>query len=577
MYLQAWGYMHCIGTIISMKKENTKMKGKLGYLQVILMIGCIPLTVAIMAITIYSAGRMKSELIDSTYLRLKACTTSVEQYFTWDIRENILERDEISYQFIDSLKADDIEQALFIDDERFITSIIDENGKRNEGTKAEPEIWEQVKAGNDYKASGVEIQGEKYYVYYSPVYSDDGEILGMAFSGERQSTVDNLVAGTLMNLFIISGVLLVLCVGIMIVLAFRIRRPLMITSGYIERVADGDLSGRPECSSVISEVKTLINASTSLADKLGGIVTEVDEHAGILDDSMASLNALAEANSTSTNQIRQVMDDLSSTAVTLADNVQSVNAKVIEMGDNMSAINSEAVTLNNNSDKMNKAGQNVSESMNLVLTSSHTASDIIAQLIEQVNETNKAVASINEAVELISDITSQTNLLSLNASIEAARAGQAGRGFAVVASEIKQLADQSSQGADSIKNMADNILEKSNRSVILTGRMKELAEKEQTDIGNAKESFDILNRLIEENAAIAQTVMDKTKNLEALKLDIINSVSELSAISEENAASNEEVTARVTEIAESVNRISEDTQTVRKVSSDMKELMDYFK
>ncbi len=577
MYLQALRYMHCIGTIISMKKENTKMKGKLGYLQVILMIGCIPLTVAIMAITIYSAGKMKSELIDSTYLRLKTCTTSVEQYFTWDIREDILERDEISYQFIDSLKSDDIEQTLFIGDERFISSIIDEKGKRNEGTKAEPEIWEQVKAGNDYKASGVEIQGEKYYVYYSPVYSDDGEILGMAFSGERQATVDNSVAGTLMNQFIISGVLLVLCVGIMIVLAFRIRRPLMITSGYIERVADGDLSGRPECSSVISEVKTLINASTSLADKLGGIVTEVDEHAGILDDSMASLNALAEANSTSTNQIRQVMDDLSSTAVTLADNVQSVNAKVNEMGDNMSAINSEAVTLNDNSDKMNRAGQNVSESMTLVLTSSHTASDIIAQLIEQINETNKAIASINEAVELISDITSQTNLLSLNASIEAARAGQAGRGFAVVASEIKQLADQSSQGADSIKNMADNILEKSNRSVILTGRMKELAEQEQTDIGNAKESFDILNRIIEENAAIAQTVMDKTKNLEALKLDIINSVSELSAISEENAASNEEVTARVTEIAESVNRISEDTQTVRKVSSDMKELMDYFK
>ena len=560
-----------------MKKENTEMKGKLGYLQVILMIGCIPLTVAIMAITIYSAGKMKSELIDSTYLRLKTCTTSVEQYFTWDIREDILERDEISYQFIDSLKAADIEQTLFIGDERFISSIIDEKGKRNEGTKAEPEIWEQVKAGNDYKASGVEIQGEKYYVYYSPVYSDDGEILGMAFSGERQSTVDNSVAGTLMNLFIISGVLLVLCVGIMIVLAFRIRRPLMITSGYIERVADGDLSGRPECSSVISEVKTLINASTSLADKLGGIVTEVDEHAGILDDRMASLNALAEANSTSTNQIRQVMDDLSSTAVTLADNVQSVNAKVSEMGDNMSAINSEAVTLNDNSDKMNRAGQNVSESMTLVLTSSHTASDIIAQLIEQVNETNKAIASINKAVELISDITSQTNLLSLNASIEAARAGQAGRGFAVVASEIKQLADQSSQGADSIKNIADNILEKSNRSVIMTGRMKELAEQEQTDIGNAKESFDILNRIIEENAAIAQTVMDKTKNLEALKLDIINSVSELSAISEENAASNEEVTARVTEIAESVNRISEDTQTVRKVSSDMKELMDYFK
>lgn len=80
---------------------------------------------------------MKSELIDSTYLRLKTCTTSVEQYFTWDIREDILERDEISYQFIDALKAADIEQTLFIGDERFISSIIDEKGKRNEGTKAD--------------------------------------------------------------------------------------------------------------------------------------------------------------------------------------------------------------------------------------------------------------------------------------------------------------------------------------------------------------------------------------------------------------------------------------------------------
>ncbi len=74
-------------------------------------------------------------------------------------------------------------------------------------------------------------------------------------------------------------------------------------------------------------------------------------------------------------------------------------------------------------------------------------------MIVQVKATNEAIASISKAVELISDITAQTNLLSLNASIEAARAGQAGKGFAVVATEIKQLAEQSSQSADTIKKL----------------------------------------------------------------------------------------------------------------------------
>lgn len=105
-------------------------KKKFGYLQVILMIGCIPLAMAVGILTVFAAGKMRSELIDSTYLRLKACSTSVEQYFTWDIRENI-------------------EQTLFLEDERFITSIIDKDGNRIEGTKADPTIWETVKEGND--------------------------------------------------------------------------------------------------------------------------------------------------------------------------------------------------------------------------------------------------------------------------------------------------------------------------------------------------------------------------------------------------------------------------------------------
>ncbi len=553
------------------------MKKKMGYLQVILMIGCIPMIAAIVALTVYASAKMKNELIDSTYLRLKACSTSVEQYFTWDIREDILEKDDISYQFIDSLQEEHIEQTLFMGDERFITSIVDEDGKRIEGTKADPKVWETVKAGNDYMADGVKINGERYYVYYMPVRSDDGEILGMAFSGERESAVRNAISGMLRSLVLLAGCMIVLFTAILVYLSFKIRKPLLATAEYIDCVANGDLSGNLEVKSVIREVTTLIRASAALKDKLNSIVTEVDGHAMQLDNNMESLNVLASASSKGANQIRQAIDELSKTAVSLAENVQSVNAGMMEMGNNVTAIHSETVTLNENSDKMDHANRNASESMNLVLTSSHTSSAIIEEMIVQVKATNEAIASISKAVELISDITSQTNLLSLNASIEAARAGQAGRGFAVVATEIKQLADQSSQGAAAIKNIADDILEKSNKSVELTERMRTLAEKEQADIGSAKTGFDTLSQIIEANVATAGTIAEKTKNLEELKQTIINNITELSAISEENAASNEEVTANVSSIAESIDRISEDTGMIKKVSAALEEQMKYFK
>ena len=553
------------------------MKKKMGYLQVILMIGCIPMLATMVALTVYASGKMKDELVDSTYLRLKACATSVEQYFTWDIREDILEKDDISYQFIDSLQDEHIEQTLFMEDERFITSIVDKDGNRAEGTKADPQIWETVRAGNDYETDGVEIKGEEYYVYYMPVCSDDGEILGMAFAGERESIVQDAISDMLRSLVLRSVCLNVLFIAVMVYLSFKIRKPLLTTAEYIDQIANGNLSGNLEVKSVIREVTTLIRASVSMRDKLNSIVTEVDGHAAQLDSSMELLNTLASASSKGTNQIRQAVDELAATATSLAENVQTVNSRMLEMGDNVNAIHSETVTLNENSNKMDRANRNASESMNLVLESSHTSSDIITEMIVQVKATNEAIASISKAVELISDITAQTNLLSLNASIEAARAGQAGKGFAVVATEIKQLAEQSSQSADTIKKIADDILEKSNKSVELTERMRALAEKEQADIGGAKNGFDALSQIIEANVTTAGIIAEKTKNLEELKQTIINSITELSAISEENAASNEEVTANVSDIAEAVNKISDDTGTIKKASTDLEELMQYFK
>lgn len=139
-------------------KKNVRGK-RLDFLGVIILIGAVPLLTAMLILTVAAASKMETELEDSTYARLKACAISVQKYFEWDVREDILAKDDVSYGFIDSLNEDGIVLTFFQDDVRFITSVTDENGKRMEGTKADPSIWNLVKAGNDYQADQNHLRG----------------------------------------------------------------------------------------------------------------------------------------------------------------------------------------------------------------------------------------------------------------------------------------------------------------------------------------------------------------------------------------------------------------------------------
>lgn len=555
--------------------KNTKGK-RLNILWVIILIGSVPLLTAILILTIYSTRKMEQELEDSTYARLKACAVSVEKYFEWDVREDILCRDDISYEFIDSLKKDNIELTFFEGDERYITSVVDENGNRPEGTKADAAIWKTVQAGKDYHADGVQIAGADYYVYYTPVYSDAGDVIGMGFAGEKTATVNAAKKGLVRTLLLISAAIGILYLGALILLALKIRKSLAKTTAHIERIANGSISEDVEGSSAIAEIDTLIDSSKILKEKLNNIVTSVNDHVVNLQQDTSSLNERADFSNEGAGQISQAMEELSVTAVTLADNVQDVNAKSIEMGNAITDIDNDVQVLSANSEQMGKANSTATKSMETVLDSSNQSAEIIGRITNQIEETNQAILSINEAVNLIMDITGQTSLLALNASIEAARAGQSGSGFAVVASEIKKLAEQSAEGVDTIKQVADNIFAKSNECVSMVRDVQTLLGKEQDDISATCSSFATLSKTISDNIVAVSRISEKSKQLDGIKQSIIANITDLSAISEENAASNEEVSANVTSIAEAIDQMNTATGHVSKVSDELAEMMKYF-
>ena len=566
-----------MSSCLCMNKGNGTKGKRLDFLRVIMLIGSVPLLSAIIILTICAATKMENELETSTYARLRACAISVQKYFEWDIREEILEKDDVSYEFIDSLQKDEIELTFFEGDTRFITSIKDKSGNRVEGTKASEEVWNIVKTGKDYQSDGIDISGAKYYVYYTPVCTDDGKVIGMAFAGEKEAIVNDARNNLMISFVKIALVLTVVYLIILIWLARVIRKPLAKTAADIENIANGNISNEISGSSKIAETDKLITASRILKEKLNDIVSGVNEHVLNLQQDTASLKERADFCNDGTKQISQAMEELSVTAVTLAENVQDVNAKSLEMGNAITDIDGDVQVLSDNSNHMDKANEDAAKSIETVLDSSNRSSAIVEKITNQIEETNQAISSINEAVDLIMDITGQTSLLSLNASIEAARAGQAGRGFAVVADEIKKLSEQSAQGADAIKQVADNIFEKSNESVALVNEVRELIGKEQEDISVTKESFEILSKTINDNLVAVSRISEKTKQLDTIKQAIIGNINDLSAISEENAASNQEVSANITNIAESIDEMNTATGHVRQISGKLAELMEYFK
>lgn len=519
---------------------------------------------------------MKTNLENNVYSKLSACATSVEQYFIWDINEGILSKDEVSYEFIDSMKEDDIELTFFEEDTRYISSIKDENGNRIEDTKADSEIWETIKNGNDYRTDEANICGTDYYIYYKPVKSEAGEVIGMACAGENKGTVKAAEKSLTRSMYAIDSILLIIFGIILYRLAILIKKPIENITKSIDTLANGDLIEEVNVKSILAEITTLIGAAKTLQDKVGNVVTKVSGNANTMDNTVEDLNNLSNSSNAGAQEISQTMDELAKTSASLAENVQKVNSKVKDMGNEITEIKAKADNLNKNAEQMRSANENAALSMETVLDSSHKSVETVDHISEQIQSTNDAIAEITNAVSLILGITNQTKLLSLNASIEAARAGEQGRGFAVVASEIQKLSEQSEESAETIRSIADNILGKSKETVDLAKDIKDIIEQEQKNISETQKNFDALSKSIEKSIEAAEVINNKTVSLDGLKDSIISNVNDLSAISEENAASNEEVTASVENIAKSIENMTNETSNIKSMSAELEELMKYF-
>ena len=563
------------------RKHPEMKKGGFTMMKMLILFGMIPLVFTSILLVIVAGTKMKSEIEEDIVVKLSASNKQFNQYVTdWyaEEGEEAFTKEDKEYTYVDNFKEEHIEFTVFLGDTRALSSIKDDAGKRAEGTKAsDTVIAECLKGGHHFATDGVEINGKPYFVDYLPLKDSDGNIVGMTFAGESDDNVHKAVSGAISVMVILAVVFVIVFAAIIVVVAGIVKKPLVQLAEELDIFAGGDLTSEIYVHSLVTENQNMIASLKFMQENLETMVQEIQAEADGLNEDIHYVEKMSENSADSTTQITSAMNELATGASSMAENVNEINDQMIEMGDKVAEIEDNVNGLTENAHKMNDVSRDAANHMAEVMRSSESTVSAVEQINEQILLTNDSIGKINNAIDLIIEIASQTNLLALNATIEAARAGEAGRGFAVVADNISNLSEQSNESAATIREIATEILQNSNASVDLADKIKHTIENEQNVIKETQKRFDQLNASINESVSEIGVINNKTRDLEAIKEVLVGHVTDLSAISEENAANNEEVNASVENISNSMNDIVEKMLAMDRLSQSLEDSVSHFK
>lgn len=412
-----------------------------------------------------------------------------------------------------------------------------------------------------------------------PLANTDGSIVGMIFAGEPSSGIETYIRGKVIQTTILN-VIVILLGGILIIgFSRRLSAAIRKEENIIRQLAEGNLNIQVEdkLKGRSDELGSIANALDNLVMQLSRILNHLQDSSNELLKSGQSLDEMAERVNTNAMEIGKAVEEISQGAVSQAEEIENASGKIVDMGSMIEHIVGGVDKLNSTSVSMKQAGDNSAEIMRDLVESTNRTTEAIHKIGEQVYATNESAQKIREAVDLISSIASQTSLLSLNASIEAARAGEFGKGFAVVASEIQKLADESSRSAQTITDIISSLLEESEMTVEIMKEVGTIITEQRKKIEDTQSHFVDVTEGINSSREDTTMIEERTHVCDESRKTVVDVIANLSAISQENAASAQETTASMEELSATINLLAEAANSLKGLSDQMNDDIQFFK
>ena len=397
------------------------------------------------------------------------------------------------------------------------------------------------------------------------------------YSESEVQTIRASVGKTIIAIIVISTIIMVGIFLLSLLVVRYLAKSITQITENMNQLANNNLGFEPyhikskdELGVLSSAVQKVVQSLSEMAGVMKGASKELNSSANVMKTNTEEVT-------TSMNEIANAVGEIAESSSKQANDTEQASNEIESLGE---VINRNAKSADKLADESKKIKGVTKEGIDVI----NNLSEItiknqmdLNKIFELINSTNESAGKIGEASQIIAGISEQTNLLALNATIEAARAGEAGKGFAVVAEEIKKLAEQSASSTEMIDNMLSNLQNNIENMNVKSNSVKAAVLTQVDSVAETKNKYMTIVDSIQGINKEIDSLNLISDEMEKSRLHVVDIVSSLSAIAQENAASTEETSATTEEVLATMLTLNEIGITVEKLSEKLTEIIGKFK